>query len=199
MKKHKLTLADMGIAIGVLLVLASVALLGFSKIHIKNAVNNANEINKVLYSLMPKVENTVPDDRSNIMMPAVEVRSESFCGILEVPKYSSKLPICEAWKKNQTVNYPCRYTGTLYDGSLIIGGSDNEGQLDFVKQIENNDYVFITDMSGDRYGYTVTEIHRTKDVSTEKLISFDADIVLFAKNKFSFDYTVICCDFNYSN
>ncbi len=197
MRKIKLKLSDIGIIIGILLVVASVAILIFSEINQKNAAQNAKETVLVLRDLMPDVDDAVPDDRANVIMSAMEIKNESFVGIIEVPKFDCSLPIRETWKKSKADNYPCKYLGSIYDGSLIIGGSDNDGQLDFARLIENYDNVFITDMTGSRYKYTVSDIRRTKDVSTEYLTSVDADLVIFAKNSFSFDYTVIRCEFDY--
>ncbi len=196
MGKIKLKLPDIGIIIGILLVAAACAVLILSRINQKNAAQNAEETVLLLRDLMPDTINCVPDDRGNIIMPAMEINSDSFVGIIEVPKYNCSLPIRETWAKNKTDNSPCKYFGSIYDGSLIIGGSDNGGQLDFARIIENYDNVFITDMTGSRYKYTVSDIRRTKDVSAEYLTSADADLVIFAKNSFSFDYTVIRCEFD---
>ncbi len=199
MKKHKITLADIGIVVGILLVVASVAILIFSSVGRQTAAQDAKKIVTELRTLMPEVHTAVSDDRINMTMPAMEIDSESFCGILEVPKYSTELPVHETWQKSRVGNYPCKYTGSLYDGSLIIGGIDYDGQLDFAKKIQNDDTVFFTDMVGGRYAYTVTDIRRSKDVSTEYLTSIDADLVLFIKNSLSLDYTVIRCNFDTTN
>ncbi len=197
MRSIKLKLSDIGIIIGVLLVAASLVILIFSQIAQKTAFRNAKGTVSVLQDLMPDTRSAAPDDRANTIMPAVEVSNESFVGIIEIPKYNTELPIREIWNKNKVSKYPCRYLGSIYDGSLIIGGSDNEGQFDFIKLIGNDDAVIITDMTGGRYKYRVCDIRRTKDVSTEYLTSEDTDLVLFAKNSFSFDYTVIRCKLDY--
>lgn len=199
MRNIKLKLFDIGIVIGVILVVTSLLMLVFSQITRKTAANNVKETVLVLQELMPDSNTAVADDRANIIMPAVGIEDKSFVGIIEVPKYNKKLPIHEIWDKKQIYNYPCRYLGSIYDSSLIIGGSDNEGQFDFVKLIENDDAVLITDMTAGCYKYKVCDIRRTKDVSAEYLTSYDADLVIFAKNSLSFDYTVIRCKFNYNN
>ncbi len=195
MRNIKLKLSDVGIIIGVLLVAASFVILIFSQITQKTAIRNAKDTVLVLQDLMPDTHTAAPDDRANTIMPAVEVNNESLVGIMEIPKYNTELPIRETWDKNKVSKYPCRYLGSIYDGSLIIGGSDNKGQFDFVRLIENDDAVIITDMTGGQYEYKVCDIRRVKDVSTEYLISLDTDVVIFVKNSFSFDYTVVCCKF----
>ena len=81
----------------------------------------------------------------------------------------------------------------MHSLDLIIGGSDNEGMFDFMKLITGGDYVYVTDMSGACFSYRVSEIVQTDDPTPENLMGEDADLVLFAKNTFSFGYTVVRC------
>ncbi len=199
MTKRKFTLSDVIIGAGILLVIASLAILIFSFANRQAAAQDAQQIVSELRTLMPETHDIVPDDRVNMTMPAMEVDGESFCGIIEIPQYSTELPVCERWKKNRVDSYPCKYTGDLYDGSLIIGAGDNTELFSFAKKIQNDDVVFITDMTGGRYAYKVSDIRRSKDVSTEYLTSIETDLVLFVKNGLSLDYTVIRCVFDNSN
>ncbi|MBQ8287930.1 MAG: hypothetical protein IJX76_04065 [Clostridia bacterium] len=91
----------------------------------------------------------------------VEVDGLNFCGIIEIPEYNRELPVYASWESDRVSHYPCRYTGSIYQNGLVIGGSDNSGQLDFMKRIVNDDTVCFTDMTGLRCSYTVTSIVRT--------------------------------------
>lgn len=181
------------IFIGIALILVAVGLVVSSHLGSKKAQTNVKEIVSKMYSLMPDVKNSAPDNRSNTTMPMFEIDGENFVGIIEVPNFSKSLPIYGKWEASRVTDYPCKYLGSMYDGSLIVGGSDNEGQFDFVKTISNGDNVFVTDTTGLRFKYSVTDINRTKDVSTENLTSQEADLILFARNTYSLDYTVIYC------
>ena len=181
------------ICVGIALIMVAVGLVLFSHFGGKMAQTNAKEIVSKMYSLMPNVKNGAPDNRSNVTMPMLEIDGEDFVGIIEVPNFSKTLPIYSKWNASKVTKYPCRYMGSMYDGSLIIGGCDNDGQFDFVKEISNGDTVLVTDTTGLRFKYTVTDINRTKDVSTENLTSQEADLILFARNTYSLDYTVIYC------
>ncbi len=182
------------VAFGVLLILSAVAGIVLSGAYAKNAEKKAQAIVSELYSLMPDVKDAAPDDRVETSMSVIEVDGEDFAGIIEIPAYGTKLPVYAAWDKTKTFEFPCRYSGSVYEESLIIGGSDNEGQFDFMKLITGGDRIFLSETSGLRYEYTVTDILKTKDVSNEWLTAQDADLLLFARNTYSFDYTVVCCD-----
>lgn len=193
-QNKKLTLILM--ITGIVLIALSVAAFLISEISCEKAKKNALSITKEISDLIPEITDTVPDKRENPAMASLEISGESFIGIIEVPAYDSALPVCSIWDFSKVSAYPCRYTGSIYSDMLIIGGSDNEGQFDFIDEISNFDEVLFIDVSGQRYTYTVTDIRNTKDVSTENLTSREADLVLFAKNTYSLDYTVVRCKLN---
>ncbi len=181
------------LAVGILLVVASLSVLLISNISQKSAADRARKLVIDLRQLMPSSYNAGLDDRVNILMASMEVEGESFCGIIEIPAYNADLPICDVWSAGKVSQYPCRYTGSIYDRSLIIGGSDRSGQFDFMNQITGGDKVYVTDMTGGRYTYQVRDVLRSTDVSSDKLMSLDGDLVLYARNSYSFDYTFVIC------
>lgn len=146
-----------------------------------------------IYSSIPQIKKGMADDRVDVGMPSLEIDGLDFVGIIEIPNFDTRLPVYGSWNKNMLMRFPCRYTGSIYDGSLIVGGSDAAGQFDFAKTISIGDTVFVTDMTGARYSYVVEWVEFTTDVSTENLASLDSDLVLFMRNSTSFDYTVITC------
>ncbi len=191
MKKDRLT--GILLILGIALVVVSLAVLLISFVSQNLSAGNARNLVVQLRQLMPNIQNATPDDRINVMMPSMEIQGDNFCGILEIPAYNADLPVRSAWDSRRLSDYPCRFTGSIYDGSLIIGGTDNSGQFDFMKNITGGDLVYVMDMTGGRYRCIVTDVYRTKDVSSNHLMSLDADLVLFAKNSFSFDYTLVLC------
>lgn len=179
--------------IGVTLIIGSVSLVFYQSIRQKMTARNNIEIIETLFTLMPPVHSGEQDDRVDMSMPMLEIDGENFVGMIEIPLFDRKLPVCGNWNKHKVAEFPCRYSGSLYDGSLIIGGSDAAGQFDFVKNISIGDAVLLTDMMGGQYFFRVEWVETTSDVSTEKLVSDAADMILFARNTYSLDYTVIQC------
>ena len=129
-------------------------------------------------------------------MPRMEVDGSDFIAVLSVPGCGTRLPVYADWEPDRIRQYPCRFTGSLYDGSFVVGGSDNPGQLDFMKAISIGDAVFVTDMRGCQFHYTVSDIQLTEDVSVEALTQTDAPLTLFARDTYGLHYTVIRCDFS---
>ncbi|MBE6638836.1 MAG: hypothetical protein E7616_05205 [Ruminococcaceae bacterium] len=192
MKGKRLTLILL--VLGVLLIAGAAGYFVWMRYSISQNAKYAKKTVETLYTLMPEVSSGALDDRQNAAMSAIEVNGNSFVGIIEVPAYESKLPIYAKWDGEKTVCFPCRYLGSLYNGTLIIGGSDNDGQLDFIGEISIGQTVYITDTLGVRYAYSVSSIRRVKDVSTENLCKEKTALTIFAKNSLDFDYTVVYCD-----
>lgn len=193
MLKKRIKLSSILSLVGVILVIVPLVCVMTSTLTQKSRAEKATRIASDLRALMPEVQNGFPDGRSNTAMPTAELDGVDFAGIIDIPAYGTSLPIRADWRPSRVTSYPCRLSGNMYSLDLIIGGSDNEGQFDFMKLITGGDRVFVTDMTGTRFSYTVTEIIRTNEVSPESLATEDSDLVFFAKNTYSFGYTVVRC------
>ena len=181
--------------IGVVFILFAVFLVFAYEITSSRNAKNAKNVVPVILSLMPEATDGVLDDRVNKDMPALEVEGENFVGIVDVPAYSVSLPVKSAWDKWDVLKYPCRYEGSIYEENLIIGGCDNEGQFDFLENISIGDSVFITDVTGARYSYAVSDIKDIKKASKDEFYNFEYDVLLFSKKTFGKGYTVAACKF----
>lgn len=161
-------------------------------------IHNSREITAdrvhTLQMLMPAPRGAFPEERQNNEMPAVSLEGTDFIGLLELPRYGSTLPVCSQWGAFSP--YPCRLGGSLYDGSLQIGGSTRAGQYDFYREISVGDMVYFTDMTGNRYSYVVKEIRYEKHADQTALTSVPAALTLFLKNDYAFEYIMIFCDFS---
>ncbi len=177
--------------LGVLLILSAVCVLLITEVSEMLNASSARKTASELRELMPEVHASFPDDRINMQLPVAEYDGESYAGIIEVPKFDCELPICSSWKKSKLSRCPAIFAGSIYSRDLVIGGSNRSGQLDFPEKISIGDSVYITDMTGARFSYEVSDIRRTKDVSSENLTEGNHDLTLFAKNKKSLDYTVV--------
>ncbi len=183
------------VVLGFALIAGAVSLFAIWKYNESSASEKAKEIVSDIRKTIPESHAEIPDDRVNTVMPEIELSHGSFSGIIELPAYETELPIYGIWDKSKVKDYPCVFYGSIYDGSLIIGGSNNSGQFDFTDKITKADEVYITDMTGATYAYSVTDIEHMDDASSENLMNGNYDLTLFSKNTYSLDYTVIRCNF----
>ncbi len=193
MKVRKLKLSGLMLMLGILLLAGAAVLLAVNFFSGSGQSLDLRQTVGKLRVVMPDTRDAVPDDRVNMQMPAMEIDGFSFCGILQVPVTRTELPILERWDEDLSAQVPYRYTGSIYDRTLVIGGSGKAGQLDFVREITVGDALLLTDMTGGRYTYTVSLMETVGDVSKAYLTSVDADLVLFADNGLSSGYTVVGC------
>ena len=194
MTKKKTGKLTLGLLVaGAVLMLSAIA---FTVINIsleKTAQRNATAIADRMIGLIPEVKNAQADDRVDTRMASVSVDGADFCAIIEIPAFGKKLPVYCEWDLARVRMYPCRYTGSTYDGTLVIGGSDTAGQLDFLSEISERDALLVTDTEGNCYIYEVARIDLVRSADTETLTEGDHDLVLFARNTYGDGYTVVRC------
>lgn len=128
---------------------------------------------------------------SVMQMPALNVEGEDFVALVEIPAYGVKLPLCNEWKTAKLYRYPCRFDGTVYDGSLIVGGGTE--QLACLRQAQHGDEVRVTDMQGGVFTYAVTRIRRARHADTATLHS-DAPLTLFVRDGYNMEYIIVECE-----
>jgi len=159
-------------------------------IHISE--QRAEDYVHTLRTLIPEPQGAVPEPRTDNTMPVFPIEGTDFIGILEMPLHGSELPVCAEWGKS--FRYPCCFSGSVYDRSIQIGGTSQKGQYDFYREISVGDEVFFTDMTGNRYAYTVKNIRYRKRADQAALKSEEAALTLFIKNVNAFEYILIFCD-----
>lgn len=189
----KKTVTTLVLLMGIALIVTACGIVMASEINQNRAIESAKNNIAALRELMPEPTNAVPDDRINVTMPTLTVEGEDFVGILELPRYGKQLAVYARWDKSKLHRQPCRFSGSCYDNSLIIGASANRGQFDFIKEISNTDRVSFIDVTGVCYNYSVTDITVAEDASVQRLTEATADLVLFARDKFSGEYIIISC------
>ena len=181
------------IALGVLLILGSLAaLLGF-RFYGEFAQKQAAATVKRLNALLPAREAGIPEQYSNMEMPSLQLEGQNLIALVEFPDFDRTLPVRSSWDGGKVWTMPARFCGTAYDGSLVIGGSDQPGQFDFFGQIELGAAVKLTDMMGREFSYTVTRIDRAEKASGEKLTAGEWELTLFVRDSYSLEYTLVRC------
>ena len=178
-------------SVGAILLLISTLILIFWQFNINSSIKNNKNHLKTLQDIMPTVQGAVPQERRDNTMPTLNADKTDFVGILEMPQYKSTLPVCAKWGKIS--KYPCQLNGSVYNRTMQVGATNQKGQCDFYQNISVGDTVFFTDMEGNRYSYTVTNLSYEKHADQTTLMAYDSDFTLFIKNIFDFEYLIVYC------
>ena len=185
--------ANLFFVIGGLLVAGSLALLAYSSVHSAQAQKHNAEVVAQITTILPDRIDGVMDNYSNMEMPAMQIAGEDYIGLLEIPAFGLTLPIGSSWDAGKVTSYPCRFWGTVYDGSLVVGGADQAGQLDCLDQIWDGSVVTVTDMTGSVFRYVVSRVERSKSAQAEVLLDDTADLSLFVRDAYNLEYIIVRC------
>ena len=178
--------------LGCVLFASGVAAALFSQIWGRQNGANAREAAQQLLSRMPQTTRGLPHTRQNTAMPVLQLEGMDYVAVLEVPRFDKVLPVANQWNSGELRRQPCRYYGSAWDNTLVIGGSDGKGQLDFITRIDVGTQVFVTDMTGARFAYRVREVERAKKADADTLLAEDG-LTLFARNSYGLEYVILRC------
>ena len=179
--------------LGILLIVCSLAFVLFGRIYAEVAQTKAEAVGEKIEALLPEPTPGLVGDYSNPNMPALEVSGKDYVGLISIPAYGLTLPVANQWSRLSIYSCPARFYGSVYDGTMIIGGSDQPGQFDFFSRMELGDRVSITDMLGAEFSFSVARIDRSGTADYEKLSDCGFPLTLFARSAYSAEYILIRC------
>ena len=159
--------------------------------NIAKAQRQAADYAQTLAQLIPEAQSFLPEERANNTMPVLALEGQDFIGLLELPQYGSVLPVCGQWGRPD--RYPCRFSGSLYDRTLVIGATSQRGQYNFYREISVGDRIWFTDVTGNRCAFTVRDLRYADHADQAALSGREADLVIFIKNVYALEYIILFC------
>ena len=183
---------------GIVLILCSCALLFAFQFRVHRGQFLSEDLAANIASLLPERTEGYPGMYTDPDMPVLQLDGTDFCGLLEVPAYGLTLPIGGNWDKAALSSYPCRFWGSVYGDSLILGGADQDGQFAFCAQTNPGDFVTVTDMLGNTFHFRVARVDRSDTAEFEKLSAGDYPLTLFTRSTFGLEYIIVRCDYPYN-
>ena len=179
--------------LGIVLILISLCFVGFSLIKNHTENQNAQKIVSEIVAFLPPITPGSTEERFDNTMPALQLYGQDYLALLEVPGQDICLPVAAGWDAGKLSSAPRHYFGSAYNNSLIIGGSDRSGQLDFCVRSDVGQTVTVTDMTGARFSYRIVKIERASDVDAARLMDGNPGLTLFTKDSSTFDYIILRC------
>lgn len=112
-------------------------------------------------------------------MPQILLEGHALIGILEAEEAGIRLPIIENWSYENLQYSPCRYSGTLEEGNLILLGHNYYRHLGNLGQLEAGDAVTFIDISGKSHAFQVAAAEVLKPTQVEELKSNPYPLAIF--------------------
>lgn len=114
-----------------------------------------------------------------VEMPEREVDGNLYIGVLEIPTLELELPVMSRWSESSLEISPCRYQGSAYKGDLILAAHNYPRHFGGLGSLTRGDAVFLTDMKGNRFFYTVSRIERLDGTAIQEMEQGSWDLTLF--------------------
>lgn len=175
-----------------MLIVASLFLVLAQKKALSDIDEQIQNTTEIIQKSLPQRTFAVENQYTNASMPVLNISGIDYCALLEVPAASVVLPIANVWNNAEIT--PERYSGSLYNGTMIIGGKGTEYQLEFVTQLDIGNKITIIDMYGNQFDYIIERIDRAKNVDIDNLSSKDYRFTIFAYITKEKNYVVVRCE-----
>ena len=179
------------IGLGLALILGGIGLLVGSRIAADRALRHSADVVQGIEAVLPERTPGIRTQYVAMDLPVMELDGKDYVGILEFPSLGRKLPVTATWDAGELYGNPHRFSGTAYDGSLVIGGSDSDGQLDFLEQLELGDPLYFTDLQGRVFAYGVKQVVRADSAEQSILTGQPGLLTLFTRDSFSMEYIIV--------
>ena len=115
----------------------------------------------------------------NHEMPVRNIGGEDYIGVLEISSLGLTLPVMSEWSYPRLKIAPCRYTGSAYQGNLIIAAHNYRSHFGNLKELCEGDVVHFTDMDGNVFSYEVALLEILQPTDVDEMEGGDWDLTLF--------------------
>lgn len=112
-------------------------------------------------------------------MPVRTIDGRDYIGVLTIPSLDLELPVLSRWSDSNLRIAPCRYQGSVYDGSLILCAHNYSSHFGALKDLREGDVVLFTDMQDNVYTFKVEGMELLDSADVAGMESGDWDMTLF--------------------
>lgn len=165
------------IIFGILCLLASGGWLVYNVLEAKHAENAANVLLQDVHEQIAMTEETVEEPIVPQPLPATD--TQDCIGILSIPVLELELPVLSDWSYEKLKIAPCVYYGSYEEKNFVIAAHNYEGHFKRLSQLQAEDLIFFTDLSGQTHIYEVVLLETLPGDATEDMISAGFDLSLY--------------------
>ncbi len=163
--------------IGVLLISCSLCLYMYNNYENKQAGIRSEKIYNQIQETLLKVDEKVIETNT------INIDGNKYIGTISIPALGLDLPIMNDWNNEKMKYAPCRYYGSIYTNDLILCSHSYDNLLGNIKDLNQGDYVVITDIYGEKFTYKVEVIEILEPDDVKEMIENEFDLTLFTCTK----------------
>ena len=165
-------------ALGALLILASLGLLAYNKWDAARADKAAQtalgELEDTLTKTMEektKADEVVLQPELDPTQPMTEVELDgwNYIGYLSIPSIGLNLPVMSEWSYAGLKIAPGRYSGSTYADNMVVCAHNYAKHFSPIKWLAEGAEVYFTDMDGMRWSYEVSVVETIQPTQIEKM------------------------------
>lgn len=166
------------IILGILCLLASGGWVVYNALEAKSAENAANVLLQEVHEQIAMPEETVEEPLSQELL-TTQVSGYDCIGILSIPVLELELPVLTDWSYEKLKIAPCVYYGSYHEKNFVIAAHNYEGHFKRLSQLQAEDLIFFTDVSGHEHIYEVVLLETLPGDATEDMITAGFDLSLY--------------------
>jgi sortase A len=183
----KLKIGKVLASCGLLMLVAALALVGYNICEDNKAGNAADKASLGIQTALAEMDDT--DDTPPLYktypemeMHTLELDGNRYIGLLEIPDLGLSLPVMSKWSYSNLRYAPCRYSGSAYTGDLVIAAHNFKRHFGNIKNLRMGSTIVFTDMSNNKFKYTVSDIEELAPTAVEDLATDERCLTLFTCN-----------------
>ncbi len=170
--------------IGVLFIVSALVLVGYNEWTTLDAGEESRDILEQLREAIGKEDEEEENDFLAEYLPDSEeeiitIDGVDYIGYVTIPAIGIELPVQATWSQPNLKISPCRYTGSVATGDLIIAAHNYATHFGHISSLNTGDIIYFIEVSGHRHTYEVTQTDLIYGYDTEGMLDGTWDITLF--------------------
>lgn len=186
------------IIIGTIFITLSLTLIIYYDYKDYNAKKKSEEVLDIIKNNFeerkPTIINQEPIYDNSKEMQTVNINGYDYIGTITIPSLDLELPIISEYDYDKLNISPCRYYGSIYTNDLIICGHSYKSHFKYLANLNQEDIIIFTDITGNKYIYQVKVIEVLSPTDITEMIDNEFDLTLYTCTNDGLNRITIRCN-----
>ena len=199
-KEKRLSAGRVLVLLGVLLLLGAAGLYGYNQwVDYQAGVESETAVLTLVEEIQSREVviqevSQAEEGPSEAQLKVAELDGAYYMGVLTIPSLGKILPIQSDWSMSQLKRSPCRYSGSIAEGELVIAGHNYKKHFSGLATMKQGDSNVFTDLEGNQIFYEVREIYTVAATDINGMVNSGYDLSLFTCNYGGKARVTVRCD-----